>query len=160
MLEQILTYLNNWFTVEIYEGEYKIEDGGIVLPFLKDGQYFRVFGSVFNDGLHQYPEVGMINEEFSGTIWALAVPNNIIELSETIKNWQSKQGEPSAYTSESFGGYSYSKATNSKGVAVGWQEVFDSQLKPYKKIRETAPIRGQNPIKGYDRPFNPDYPWR
>ena len=160
MLEEILTYLNNWFTVEIYEGEYKIEDGGIVLPFLKENQYFRISGSVFNDGLHQYPASGMTDEEFFGTVWVLAVPQNIVDLSETIKQWQDKQGSPSAYTSESFGGYSYSKATNSKGVAVGWQEVFGSQLKPYKKIRETAPIVGQRPIKWYDRPFNPDYPWR
>ena len=160
MLESVLHYLHNWFLVAVYDGLYTIKDGSIVLPFLKDGQYFRVFGSVFNDGLYQYPVTDLTDEEFSGTIWVLAVPKNIIELSETIKEWDSKQGEPSAFTSESFGGYSYSKATNSKGVAIGWQEVFDSQLKPYKKIRETAPIRGQNPIKGYDRPFNPDYPWR
>ena len=56
MLEQVLMHLKNWFLVPggIHEGTYTIEDGGITLPFLAKGQYFRICGSVFNDGLHQY----------------------------------------------------------------------------------------------------------
>lgn len=59
MLEQVLTHIHNWFRVRdgangIHPGKYIIQDGGIALPFLQDGQYFRICGSVFNDGLHRY----------------------------------------------------------------------------------------------------------
>ena len=67
MLEQILMHLNNWFLVPdgVREDTYTIEDGSIVLPFLIEGQYFRVIGSVFNDGLHQYPSLDMIRSDTS-----------------------------------------------------------------------------------------------
>lgn len=38
----------------IHPGTYTIKNGKIEIPFLKDGQYFRIIDSVFNDGLHQY----------------------------------------------------------------------------------------------------------
>ena len=76
MLEQVLMHLKNWFLVPggIHEGTYTIEDGGITLPFLENGQYFRICGSVFNDGLHQYPVSDLKAETFDGAVWALAVP--------------------------------------------------------------------------------------
>ena len=82
MLEQVLMHLKNWFLVPggIHEGTYTIEDGGIALPFLANGQYFRICGSVFNDGLHQYPASDLKAETFDGTVWALAIPQAVIEL--------------------------------------------------------------------------------
>lgn len=133
MLYTILSYLNNWFTDEIYAGEYTIENGGIVSPFLKDRQYFRIVGSMFNDGVHQYPNAELKDETFDGAIWALKIPPDVIKLSEDIQTWQS-ENKPSAYTSESFGGYSYSKATNSAGTPLTWREVFSDRLTPWRKI--------------------------
>ena len=66
MLGTILQYLNNWFVRGIYAGDYEIKDGSIVLPFLVDGQYFRILGSLFNDGLHKYPDDGLVSERFNG----------------------------------------------------------------------------------------------
>ena len=109
MLEQVLMHLKNWFLVPggIHEGTYTIEDGGITLPFLANGQYFRICGSVFNDGLHQYPASDLKSETFEGTVWALAVPQAVIDLEAEIESWQTKNGEASKspYQSESFGGY-------------------------------------------------------
>ena len=139
MLEQVLTHLNNWFLVPggIHEGTYTIEDGGITLPFLQTNQYFRICGSVFNDGLHQYPASDLVSEEFSGTVWALAIPQAVIDLALEIEAWQKKNGDASVspYQSESFGGYSYSKATDSaSGGAVTWQSAFRSRLNNYRKL--------------------------
>lgn len=160
MLEQILMHLNNWFLVPdgVHEGTYEIKDGSIVLPFLASGQYFRICGSVFNDGLHQYTAEDLIDETFTGSVWALAIPRQLVTMSDDIKDWTEKN-RPSAYTSESFGGYSYSKATGSSGAPLGWQDVFRTQLNPYRKIRETGPVRGQRPVREYVRPWNPDYPF-
>ena len=139
MLEQVLMNIRNWFTVDggIYSGTFTIKDGGITLPFLANGQYFRICGSVFNDGLHQYPEYDLVDETFNGTIWALAIPKAVIELADEIQKWQEKNGEASVspYQSESFGGYSYSKATDAEtGGAVTWQSAFKKQLSAWRKI--------------------------
>ena len=139
MLEQVLMNIRNWFTVDggIHSGTFTIEDGGITLPFIANGQYFRIIGSVFNDGVYQYPAASLVDEEFSGAIWALAIPPAVIELADEISKWQTKNGETSTspYQSESFGGYSYSKATDSvSGGAVTWQSAFRKQLNVWRKI--------------------------
>ena len=139
MLEQVLMNIRRWFPVEggIYSGTFTIKDGGITLPFLADGQYFRICGSVFNDGLHQYNVLDLVDETFNGTIWALAIPKAVIDLSKEIEKWQEKNGESasSPYSSESFGGYSYSKATDAEtGGAVTWQSAFKRQLSAWRKI--------------------------
>lgn len=137
MLETVFQNLNNWFLVPdgVHAGEFTVQGGQLTLPFLQTGQYFRVVGSVFNDGLHQYPVADLTDETFTGSVWALAVPKAVIELAEEIDAWQTKNGDPGPFTSESFGGYSYSKATNASGMAVGWQDVFKSRLNDWRRIR-------------------------
>lgn len=147
MLEQILTELHNWFRVRdglngIHRGTYTIRDGSIALPFLRDGQYFRIMGSVFNDGLHRYgPDMELLEDEtFDGSIWALAIPQQVIDLAGEITAWQEKYKDTmeSPYTSESFGGYSYTKASgagDSTGSG-GWQAAFQARLNPYRKLME------------------------
>ncbi len=146
MLEQILTEIHNWFRVRdgvdgIHPGTYTIEDGRIALPFLQDGQYFRICGSVFNDGLHQYGSAMQLlqDETFTGAVWALAIPKVVVELSKEIAAWQEKYGAVTAspYTSESFGGYSYTKSGGADvGGSGGWQSAFRARLNPYRKLRE------------------------
>ena len=135
MLERILNHLHNWFPREIHPGTYTIEVGGITLPFLHDGQYFRITGSIFNDGLHQYPVYNLTDETFTGEIWALAIPKDVLILSDEIKAWECKNGEPGAYVSESFQGYSYTRATSqATGQAVTWQDAFRSRLNHWRKL--------------------------
>ena len=149
MLESVLTHLKNWFAVEVRESTYKIDNGSLELPFLQNGQYYRICGSVFNDGLHKYGDDDLQNETFSGTVWALAIPKSVVELSAKIEEWQQKNGDAvaSPYSSESFGGYSYTKATDSAtGAQATWETVFRSDLNPWRKPRETAPVHPR-----YDR---------
>lgn len=143
MLEQVLRHLNNWFLVEIHEGTFTVENGSIALPFLQNGQYFRICGSVFNDGLHQYPAVDLTDETFAGSVWALAVPKAVITLAEDIAAWEEKNGEAvaSPYQSESFGGYSYTKrsAGSDGGTLNGWQDAFRGRLNDWRKLKGVEP---------------------
>lgn len=139
MLEQILHYLKNWFMKEIYTGSFVIEGGRLTLPALSPGQYFRVVGSVFNDGLHKDGET-LTDEAFEGAVWLLAIPKAVVSISEDMAAWAAKNGDAGLYTSESFGGYSYSRATTANGKLVGAFEVFGDRLAPYKKIRETCTV--------------------
>ena len=143
MLEQVLRHLNNWFLVEIHEGTFTVENGSITLPFLLTNHYFRIVGSVFTDGLHQYPATDLTDETFTGTVWALAVPKAVVSLSEDIAAWEEKNGEAvaSPYQSESFGGYSYTKrsAGNDRATLNGWQDAFRGQLNDWRKLKGVEP---------------------
>lgn len=157
MLDEVLLYLKNWFCSEIKQGEFVITDGGVELPFLADGQYFRIVGSTFNDGLHKYPSP-LIDETFNGAVWALAIPPAVVSLAAEITGWQNDR-LPSDMTAESFGGYSYQRATNSKGMPVTWREVFAEKLAPYKKFGDYTAVKGQYRGCDYKRPFDPNHPW-
>lgn len=144
MLEDVLRHLNNWFLVDIHEGTFTVENGSIALPFLQTNQYFRICGSVFNDGLHLYPAVDLMDETFTGTVWALAVPKAVVTLSIDIAAWEEKNGEVvlSPYTSESFGGYSYTKASGGKAdtsAVTGWQDAFKVRLNGWRKLKGVEP---------------------
>jgi hypothetical protein len=136
MLNEVCAEIRNYFVKDIHNGKFEIVDGKIApLDFLQEGQYFRIIGSVFNDGVYQYPTSGLTDEIYCGAVWGMAVPPAVISLAEEIKSFnESDAGKPSAYTSESFGGYSYSKATDENGAPMGWKKVFASRLNKYRRI--------------------------
>lgn len=155
MLENVLSHLKNWFLIPdgVHGGTYTIENGALNLPFLQNGQYYRICGSIFNDGLHKYgdAEDKLTDETFTGTVWALAVPKAVIDLAENIAEWQKKNGEASKspFASESFGGYSYSKATDTAtGGAVTWQAAFRVELNQWRKAKEYSPVKPSQHWRG------------
>lgn len=137
MLEAVLQSINNWFERDRLAGEFCIEGGSIELPdgWLLDGQYFRIEGSVFNDGLHQWPAVDLRDEAFTGEVWALAVPKAVQDLAAEIEQWQADNGKAaqSPLQSESFGGYTYTRASGASG-AYTWRDAFRSQLNRWRKL--------------------------
>ncbi len=143
MLTELCAELKNYFLrdreADIHYGEYTISGGSIDLPFLLNGQYFRIVGSVLNDGVYQYPVSDLTDEEFTGAVWAMSVPPAVVALAADIEAWNTANAEAlaSPYTSESFGGYSYTKATTG-GVgtsgAFTWRDQFASRLAKYRRL--------------------------
>lgn len=138
MLSELCAEVRNYFCTEqdIHYGTFEIVGGSISpLDFLQDGQYFKITGSTFNDGVYQYPTNTLTDEKFVGSVWAMRVPPAFIALAEDIKKYQeSEAAMPTAYTSESFGGYSYTKATDENGVAASWQTVFAKRLNKWRRL--------------------------
>ena len=138
MLTELCAELRNYFEVPNgrHFGKFTISGGSIApLDFLQEGQYFRIVGSVFNDGVYQYPAASLTDEVFEGAVWAMAVPPTLVALSAEIKAYNdSDAGKTSPYTSESFGGYSYTKATDANGAPIGWQKAFASRLNKWRKL--------------------------
>ena len=134
MLETILTHLHNWFPVKggKHSGTFAIVSGALAVDFLRPGQYYRIKGSVFNDGLHKHLDGSLSDEEFIGEVWALAIPAAVISLAEEIAAWREKNPETDK-TSESFGGYSYTRGASSATGAGGWQLAFAGRLNPYRR---------------------------
>ncbi len=138
MIKQVLDYIHNYFIKSEYRGSFKIEGGSLVSDELINGQYFMIKGSILNDGVYQYPTDDLIDEEFEGVVCALAIPRDVLNLVEEIGAWQEKNKSAleSPYQSESFGGYSYSKASSGKsdGSQLTWRDVFGSRLNAYRKL--------------------------
>lgn len=136
MLDEILAEIRNYFVVRVHSGDFKVIGGRLSpLDFLQNGQYFRIVGSVMNDGVFRYPCSTLTDETFSGEIWALAVPPTLIALVADIEEYEKKSKETvSPYTSESFGGYSYTKATDGNGSPLTWEKVFAKRLNKWRKI--------------------------
>lgn len=133
MLYEILRHLHNFFLSGIdYYGEVEIKDGNISLPFLKNNAYFLITGSLLNDGVYKYP-AELKDEKCVCKVCLLALPNEFIKLVEEIEEFEAKN-EASAFTSESFGGYSYSKAMASDGSIASWRDVFKKRLNVWRKI--------------------------
>ena len=141
MLDKLLRELGwyrrpNKYVNQIKVGKFTI-DGGKIAPsdFLEEQDYFRIVGSKRNDGLYQYPSAELTDEEFNGAVWVMRVPPALVTLAQQYKEELEKEsGKPSAYISESFGGYSYTKATNSKGVPLNWEHLHADELNQWRII--------------------------
>jgi hypothetical protein len=138
LIKQVLDFIHNYFVKNEYCGSFKIEDGSLVSDKLINGQYFMIKGSLLNDGVYQYPATNLLDEEFKGKVYGLAIPRDVLDLISEIDEWQTKNKNAleSPYQSESFGGYSYSKATSGKadGSQLTWRDVFGSRLNAYRKL--------------------------
>lgn len=137
MITEICAELRNWFEVSKHFGTFEISGGKIApLDFVQKDQYFRIVGSVFNDGVYKNTaDLELTDEVFSGAVWAMAVPLPVIALAAEIEEYiESDVGKASPYISESFGGYSYTKATDSNGVPIDWKKTFASRLNKWRKL--------------------------
>lgn len=139
-LTELCKELNNWFDLKRNFGDFVIENGSFTDDLgLLNEQYYRVIGSVFNDGVHKNPATDLHDEAFNGAVWAMAVPPEVIALCDRITAWEEKYGEAvsSPYSSESFGGYSYSRGSSSSGNGAGlsgFKDVFASELNKWRKV--------------------------
>jgi len=152
VLTEVCDFVHNYFEYAIYDGTFEIIGGTISLDSLvANGQRFRIIGSALNDGIYTYHTDGQIfnddgnngvtlaTETFTGRVVAMAVPATFLQIVNDIKEWQNKNKAvlESPYQSESFGGYSYTKASGSgsnAGGSLGWQDMFRSRLNAYRKI--------------------------
>lgn len=129
------------------EGEFALVDG-VLTPSdgLASGDYIAITGSHLNDGVY-LPTVDndgfhladAEDETFTGRVWILHPPRKFISLVAEIIAYATANA-PTAITSESFGGYSRSMATNSAGAVIGWQSVFADRLRPYRRMYKVVPL--------------------
>lgn len=153
MLTEICKEIRNWFSFreDRMVGKFHIESGVLTpLVSMLDGQYYRIIGSVFNDGVHKYGDENDVltdEPEFDGAVWLMRCPKDFLDLVAEIEAWQEKNGavdssNMSPFSSESFGIYSYSKgssgssASGAGATAVTWQTQFKSRLNKYRKLVE------------------------
>ena len=152
-LTEYCAYCRNYFAPKSKrkDGNYKHSgtfaiSGGTIEPldFLLEGQYFRIVGSVLNDGVYCNKAddlSNLIDETFDGEIWEMAVPKDFITQCETVDEWRklneaADSTNMSPFTSESFGGYSYTKggSNTDSGTSATWQAVFARPFSAWTRI--------------------------
>ena len=145
MLTELCQELRNWFDLDRKYGKFTISGGALTADFLVNGQYYRIIGSIFNDGVHKYGDNTdvLTNEVFDGEVWALGIPKAVVDLAKDIAEWRRKyeavgSQAMSPFQSESFGGYSYTKAGSNSSTSgttpTGWQAAFANNLNRWRKI--------------------------
>lgn len=117
---------------DVYHGTFKIEGGALILPsIIREGQHFAIIGSDMNDGAYRYGVDTLTDEVFNGIVYVLRENRAFFDLVDEMEKWQDENGAKltGVYTSESFGGYSYTKDSNASDVF----KAFDNRLKAWRK---------------------------
>lgn len=142
MIERVCEHIHNYFSADEDRraGTYTIENGILTLPHVVEGQYFRIVGSAFNDGVFQYPAEDLVDETFEGEVWAMKPPRDFLRTVEEIEAWVAKYGDQamSPYQSENvIGVYSYTKTgagTSSATAAGSWETLFKARLNQWRRL--------------------------
>ncbi len=150
LMTEICSNIRNYFApaskkddlTYIHHGDYTIKDGTISgTDFLLPNQYFRITGSVFNDGVYRNtPDdlKSLEDETFKGAVWEMNVPKSFIALCSEIQKFNAKVDELSltdkGFSSESFGGYSYSLNSNAPAYMLEWEKRIKSNLNSYRRL--------------------------
>lgn len=145
MLAEVCGYLNNYFDVKRYNGKILIQDGVVYCDTkeiaMDQGQHFALLRKNFVLGVYEYGVDTLNDKEFEGKVWIMDIPKDFMDLVDEIDAWQTKyggsdSGAMSPFNSESFGGYSYTKASNANGLGstITWQDAYKSRLSRYKKV--------------------------
>ena len=147
MLSEVCAYLRNYFDNGQPHtfGEIEIRNGALFTPCnLKAGQYFRIIGSTFNDGVYQFPTTALrVDETFNGAVWGMAVPPDLIDLITEMEAWKADKANAyalnSPYQSESKADYSYTLKSGADGSgknsgASALINQFAGRLSRWKKL--------------------------
>lgn len=142
MIGVICQECKNYFIqpdVDIHVSNYEISGGSISpVPFLKNGQYYRIIGSALNDGVYKHgtDDLRLSDEEFYGSIWAMRVPKEFVSLVAEIEAWETANAAALSgpFSSESFDNYSYTMATSEGGGAYTWKDHFKGKLNGYRRL--------------------------
>lgn len=145
MLNEICEHLHNFFDtrdgeyVDRTAGTFAISDG-VISPLsssLIGGQYIRIVGSLLNDGIWLLPAdltiADLQDETFTGAVFGLAIPIDLVTLDSEISAYVTAN-PASGYVSESFGGWSGTKATGANGAPLSWMSVYAARLNRWRKL--------------------------
>lgn len=137
-LYELLAYLRNFFPGLKWNFQnFEITGGKMKLPGMNAGGYYLIEGSRRNNGTHVYGDADLMPETFTGTVTEICLPRQVEQLWAEINEWIKKNAETlaSPFQSESFGGYSYTKASTG-GVDGGasWKNVFAPRLRQWRKL--------------------------
>lgn len=99
-----------------------------------NGQYFRVIGSIFNDGVHKAGDADLTAETFTGRVQPMRVPPAFVALALTITEYDKAIPAGGKYTSQSFNGWSGTLASGSDGLPATGIDRYRTEINRWRKL--------------------------
>lgn len=142
-LDDYCADLKNYFIADfdhdIHLGEYTIANNSIDVDFIAENQYFRIVGSKFNDGVYKLDnKLTLVDETFQGAIWVMSVPPAFLAAVQEAETYLTAHPLGIEFQSESFGGYSYTRASGGNSMSSGFwylPAVTAQKLNRYRRLR-------------------------
>ena len=150
MLLEICGYLKNFFVDTNYTGHITVVDGTVFCDgkeiAIAQDQYFTLVNEKAKSilGIYKYGKGELKDRDIAGAVWLMDVPDDLLALAGEITAWMEKYGGVesmalSPFNSESFAGYSYSKASgsssdNSNNGTPMWVSQFGGRLARWRRI--------------------------
>lgn len=145
MLNEICEHLHNFFDsrdgkyIDRSAGTFTILNG-LISPLsssLIAGQYIRIVGSLLNDGIYLLPSnftiSSLANETFTGAIFGLDIKRDFMQIVSEITAYVAAN-PATGFVSESFGGWSGTRATGANGAVAPWETVYEKRLNRWRKM--------------------------
>lgn len=133
----VMRAVRNFFAGDPMAGEFAISGNGLspapAAPFV------AIKGSRYHDGVYELhdgylqTEICREDETFDGLVYPLHPPDDFIMLCREIDEYAEKN-PAGGKASESFGHYSYTKASNGRGGLMTWQDAYADRLIPYRRM--------------------------
>ncbi len=101
---------------------------------LAPGQYFLVYGSILNDGVHKAGDGDLTAETFNGTVQPMRVPSAFIALAKKIDAYDNALPSGGVYVSQSFNGWSGTMATGSDGLPADGLTHYRKEINQWRKM--------------------------
>lgn len=132
----VMRHVRNFFERGWVDGTLVISGGVLSVPV--DAPYIAITGSRYNDGVHRMlsdtvAERPLRDETFSGRVWLLYPPADFLDLCRDASEFDDKN-PAGALKSESFGEYSYTRASAGSGAPLTWETALQSRLMPYRRM--------------------------
>ena len=154
ILLSLMRECRNFFVDSYESGVFVLSNKKISLANeYKIGQYLLLTGSILNDGVYKITDISSwvheleisedIFEVWDGTIYALRIPPDFLQLAAEIQTFlESPGGAISPYISETvLNVHSWARATNKDtGAPAGWQIMFADKLSPFRRMFTTIDI--------------------
>lgn len=104
-----------------------------ILDGLAPHQYYKIEGSIFNDGVHMAGET-LVPEKFYGTVQPMRVPKVFEKLAQKITDYDDVAPGGGRYVSQSFAGWSGTMATGSDGLPVDGVTRYRKEINQWRKL--------------------------
>jgi hypothetical protein len=144
MLLEVMRETRNFFECSAEYGKFSLSGGKISLVNeYKAGQYILLTGSVLVDGVYRISAAkngkytldgAEVNENWTGVVYGLAVPQEFVRLCGEIREFQQKNSDSNIVSETVLGVHSWAKGTDKSGAPLGWQRVFADRLNPYRRM--------------------------
>ncbi len=144
-LAMVMAECRNHFPIACTAGLMRLESGVLRLPeTLPDCRYVYLSGGTQEDlwEASRTLDGGLLlardgqaprDEAFCGRVFCLRPPLNFLSLAEEAEAYRNK-APVGPFLSESFGGYSYTRASGSGGRPLAWQDALRPQLNAYRRM--------------------------